>query len=618
MGIPGLNLHRPGTMCALISFLRTPFIVSVLCAILSVVLGPSIADALTQQHDEETEQIFVGRFDTGALFLAFYVACLAVVVLRALHGQVRFQQQCSCVRSMQAEWFGAASSLVAFCRFSTADGRAVMEFQHKVLRLFSLLHAASLVELARRTPESARAPWELFDMELIDAQGLDKQSIHAVQEAECVVELVFQWLQILVVDNVKVQVLSGPPSLLTRGVQRLGDGLCNFHHALEVANSTCLRPCVQIADVLLLLHSFVTPIMTSALVDSPLCAGIACFVQCFALWSINAIAVRFENPSDKTFGDLYGKDLQRAANSQLLQLLRPAAGRAPELSEHCVFEEHDDSGDGCGDSEAALLQQPTGLSHQLRGDVQNGLLIPLPHCISTSALIAAHEVRSGRLPTHAVGIPSRACFTEDRFSPLPTWPRDCGNTRKLKEAADNQVDIDDDAPDTPPDSERSASFNKLGHWCTAAIDGRENTQPSSTSEPDPPPPATPRFKQFPHTPPDSPRGSDLGLEDDMLQKQIGSVGAPRSAEGGAGGSRRSNPSTPATTTPRSPHDNKFARAKWSAGRMMYVPTEDEMYRWENQDWLVDDEGKALAVEPNLLRRQGIGHPKRCAQRMIDV
>merc|ERR1740121_3571480 len=76
--------------------------------------------------------------------------------------------------------------------------------------------------------------------ELIDPTALDWQSRKELRKSRRPVELVFSWIQALIVENIKTGVLSIPPPLLSRSFQEYANGMVQFHDACKI--STCPFP----------------------------------------------------------------------------------------------------------------------------------------------------------------------------------------------------------------------------------------------------------------------------------------------------------------------------------------------------------------------------------------
>eukprot|EP00448_Togula_jolla_P028322 CAMPEP_0170640404 /NCGR_PEP_ID=MMETSP0224-20130122/40207_1 /TAXON_ID=285029 /ORGANISM="Togula jolla, Strain CCCM 725" /LENGTH=94 /DNA_ID=CAMNT_0010970909 /DNA_START=20 /DNA_END=301 /DNA_ORIENTATION=+ len=94
---------------------------------------------------------------------------------------------------MRAEWFDAAAGVVAFCKMSSAGVKATTEFQHMLVRLFSMLHALALAEIEDCNSEDMNDV-NAFKYELVDIEGLDTESLLAVKNSRSKVELVYQWI----------------------------------------------------------------------------------------------------------------------------------------------------------------------------------------------------------------------------------------------------------------------------------------------------------------------------------------------------------------------------------------------------------------------------------------
>lgn len=114
----------------------------------------------------------------------------------------------------QDRWV-ANPGLVGPLRTSRADKAKLWEFRQIVVRLFSMLHALSLAELEDDDDrDDDRWAYRLrslaFDhvchclplfQGVIDGVGIDVDSLRALKKAECKVELVFHWIQSIVVTS---------------------------------------------------------------------------------------------------------------------------------------------------------------------------------------------------------------------------------------------------------------------------------------------------------------------------------------------------------------------------------------------------------------------------------
>jgi len=268
-----------------------------------------------------------------------------LIVFRTSQAYNRFWEGCSATHLMFAEWFDAASAIVAFCKYSTADDVEIVRFQHTLIRLFSMLHAVALSEIEDVSVEdSPSADCAAFKLELIDAKGIDPDSLKAIKDSPEKVALIFQWIQQLVVENISTGVLSVPPPILSRAFQEIANGMVAFHEAMKIADIPFPFPYAQTCDCLLLMHWIITPFVISQWTSAPVWAFLFSTIQVFVLWSLNAIALEIEQPFGGDANDIDAERMQHLMNEHLLLLLRPCTAMTPQLSEHAKLEE---VGEGC-------------------------------------------------------------------------------------------------------------------------------------------------------------------------------------------------------------------------------------------------------------------------------
>lgn len=251
-----------------------------------------------------------------------------LVVFRTSQAYSRFWDGCTSTHKMSAEWFDAASALVAFCEHSKADPSAVDNFKQTLVRLFSMMHACALANIEDNPDESTIAA---YNYPLIDADAIDEDSLDHLQGSESKVELVFGWIQMLVVHNISTGVLSIPPPILSRAFQELANGMVQFHEAMKISTVPFPFPYAQTCDCLLLMHWLIVPFVTAVWVPAAWWAAIFCFIQVFIFWTLNFIAVEIENPFGMDDNDIDGKHMQQDMNRQLVLLVHPMATKVPTL-----------------------------------------------------------------------------------------------------------------------------------------------------------------------------------------------------------------------------------------------------------------------------------------------
>lgn len=271
-----------------------------------------------------------------------------LIVFRTSQSYSRFWDGCTSTHHMRAEWFDGCSSLVAFCRHSKVDKELVGAFQNTLVRLFSMLHASALGEIEDSCNDEFESV-EAFKFELIDVEGIDEESLKAVKDSHAKVELIFQWIQQLIVENISTGVLSIPPPILSRSFQEIANGMVAFHDAMKISYIPFPFPYAQTCDFLLLLHWFIGPFVVSQWVTEWWWGFVFSFTQIFILWALNFIAVELENPFGMDANDIDGREMQLEMNEHLLLLMRPSTRRTPQLSAkvqdlslpdtHCVREQ---------------------------------------------------------------------------------------------------------------------------------------------------------------------------------------------------------------------------------------------------------------------------------------
>jgi hypothetical protein len=238
---------------------------------------------------------------------------------------------------MRAEWFNACISLVAYCKHSDASDETVAAFRNTLVRLMSMLNACALAELEEINchPEAVE-DITAFDFDLIDPLGIDMRSLVSLKDSDSKVELLFFWIQALLVENIRTGVLSIPAPILSRTFHQLGNGWIAFNDAIKVSYIAFPFPYAQTCEVVLALHWAVVPFVVVHWVTHPAWAFVFALIQVFILWALNFIAVEIENPFGKDANDLDGQHMQDEFNRHLMLLLQKETLRVPQLSERYV------------------------------------------------------------------------------------------------------------------------------------------------------------------------------------------------------------------------------------------------------------------------------------------
>jgi len=257
-----------------------------------------------------------------------------LIVFRTSEAYSRFWGGCTATHQMRAEWSDAASAIMSFCKHSTAPEKEILHFKHIVIRLFSLLHTMALGDIEECEDIEAMVA---FDLELIDPNGLDKETWRALSRSHHKVALVFQWIQSVIVENIRTGVLSIPPPILSRVFQELANGMVALHEASKISTIPFPFPYAQTCDALLVIHWMLTPFVTCQWANGIFWTVVFSFIQVFVLWSLNNIAVEIEHPFGTDANDLDASQMQIDMNTHLLLLLEDTAARIPTLSSEAII-----------------------------------------------------------------------------------------------------------------------------------------------------------------------------------------------------------------------------------------------------------------------------------------
>mmetsp|Transcript_62997 Transcript_62997/g.142384 ORF Transcript_62997/g.142384 Transcript_62997/m.142384 type:complete len:363 (+) Transcript_62997:101-1189(+) len=312
------------------SVFRFAFIVAFPCSVLSLLAKFLVKEGYMRWLDwDEDHMILLNNAPwNGFTFLVGFL-----IVFRTSQSYSRFWDACTCTAEMRAQWYDGASALVAFCRHSQADEECVRRFKHLIVRLFSMLHAAALAEVEDKTSKDTQG----LRLNLIDPDGIDAKTLCSLQPLECKVGMIFQWIQVVIVDNIKTGVLNIPPPILSRVFQQVGNGMVALHDAIKISTVPFPFPYAQTCDLLLVMHWMTTPVIIQSWTSSLGWAGIFSFIMVFTYWSLNSIAVELENPFGADANDLDFSEMQTDLNRHLLILLTPSAGQPPALSNTCNY-----------------------------------------------------------------------------------------------------------------------------------------------------------------------------------------------------------------------------------------------------------------------------------------
>lgn len=304
------------------------------CAGLAFVIKYSL-----DQNFWNTETLFENFSLESNVYGGFSTLLGFLVVFRTGQAHNRFWDGGTLTHQMTGDWFDSVCSLFSFTHMSTADEKDVTEFKHTIVRLFSMLHALAVGELTEEGEHgSSEAGSWAGTLEILDARGIDRDSLQYLKISGCKSELVFYWIQSVVVKSIKEGVLTIPPPILTRAFQEMASGMLKFHEALKIADIPFPFPYAQVSLVLLSMHWVITPLVVCKWTGNCWTAFTFAFIQVFLLWSLHAIAVELENPYGQDANDLNTIDMQSSMNKRLLLLLDPRSSTIPYLTTEAAID----------------------------------------------------------------------------------------------------------------------------------------------------------------------------------------------------------------------------------------------------------------------------------------
>lgn len=305
-----------------------------------VAIPPAIISVTLKYFQTSREEDMIDEFSANRIvheseaFNRFTLLVGFFVVFRTTQAYSRFWEGFSTTQNLRGELVDAACSVTAFCKAATANAETVGRFKHIMVRLFSILHSMCLASIT----DTSRGEVDIYKFRLIDIQGIDRRSLKALRDTNKKVELVFQWIQKLMVHHTRTGVLCIAPPILSRSFQQMARCMVNFEDAQKIAQTPFPFPYAQTTTTLLLVHWFMTPIVITAWVDSATSAGCFCFVQVFILWALNTIAEEIEQPFGVDSNDLDAEFMQEEMNRHLSLLVTTEGIRTPKLSTRAVLD----------------------------------------------------------------------------------------------------------------------------------------------------------------------------------------------------------------------------------------------------------------------------------------
>lgn len=288
-------------------------------------------------HENISEKL-LKRFNPGdTLWGKVTVLLCFLLVFNTKNANERFDKATGKLAGMQENFFQASAIMMALSGITRRETQEIATFRHTFIRLFSLLNLLCFAELAGDEVVERACTLE---EDCIDMKGLDSATLEAVKESECKPELVFQQIQLLLIDNIgngPLQIVKGNwhgHALLGRIFHTMGVAMKNFETALTLARVQVPFPYLIITEVVMLGHFAVTPFQMVIWTQGPWGAAVWSFILTFIIQTMYSVASELNAPfgDSKIAFDLV--DMNAAYNSALAGLLHHAwatpAHRSPD------------------------------------------------------------------------------------------------------------------------------------------------------------------------------------------------------------------------------------------------------------------------------------------------
>jgi len=275
----------------------------------------------------EREEILelTGLVTDNAAF-GMYTGTLAfLLVFRTSKCYSRFWHCATSCCTLRAQMLEAASSLICFTFMSKASEDEIEQFQRSVVGLTSTLHAAALGNVCGRRLEE----FTILEWKALEPKYHARLLQHSPRER---VDLVYMWLNGLIVRSLKSGLLNVPPPILSRVFQETEKAMVEYNQVLEVMTIPFPFPYAQTAYFLLALLGLFTPWAMCSWTDHPVSTACCTFVAIACLASLELIANQLENPFGEDPNDLPVDSFQLALNESLSLMTTADAQESPQYS----------------------------------------------------------------------------------------------------------------------------------------------------------------------------------------------------------------------------------------------------------------------------------------------
>merc|ERR1719326_740621 len=109
------------------------------------------------------------------------------------------------------------------------------------------------------------------------------EGLGQINDPRVKVEIVFQWIQRLILEGMKDGMIPTPAPIVSRTFQELNAGMLALYQMSAITDTPFPFPYVQMITVLLLIHVVITPFILAVQPTQWFLAGCFAFISVFAL-----------------------------------------------------------------------------------------------------------------------------------------------------------------------------------------------------------------------------------------------------------------------------------------------------------------------------------------------
>jgi len=193
------------------------------------------------------------------------------------------------------------------------------------VRLISLLHACALETVSNI---------EHKEFPILDPAGIEEEPLEFLKRVKgrCRVDVVFQWINSLLVDAMLSGMIDVPAPIYTRIFQQLEKGKSHFSQVHQLMTIQFPFPYVQAARVLLIMYGLLTPFVMVYWGKNIWHSFLFTFMSTMGMYAIEITASEIENPFGENTNDLPAFEFQVELNELLLLLMDPMTHTVPALT----------------------------------------------------------------------------------------------------------------------------------------------------------------------------------------------------------------------------------------------------------------------------------------------